>query len=114
MTDADTGEPVAGASVAGKWRFEGYQLYVGLSYRYADLRETVTDKNGVFFLPVARSILFWPFARIALEDIIIFKPGYDSHPPRMHNAWTEEDKKKWRVRLEDRLRKYYVSLPEAV
>jgi hypothetical protein len=53
VIDADTGKPIAGASVAKFWRFKWNVM--GFS-SYADVRETVTDENGCFFLPVARAI----------------------------------------------------------
>jgi hypothetical protein len=113
VTDADTGEPVAGASVAGRWGFELF-LFVVVMPSYADARETVTDKDGRFFLPAARTFWFWPLSRIRLEEIIVFKPGYDSHPPRMYKAWTDEDDKKWHSKLKPEIReRYYDSVPDS-
>lgn len=76
VTDADTGEPVAGASIIGKWQFQVYQLYVGRGCIHADVRETVTGDSGYFFLTPARAFSLWPGAQIRLEDIIVFKSGY--------------------------------------
>ena len=61
VIDADTGKPIAGASVARFWRFKWNVM--GFS-SYGDVRETVTDENGCFFLPVARAIKLWPGGRI--------------------------------------------------
>jgi hypothetical protein len=94
VVDADSGEPIAGAVVAGIWNFE-YYLFVHGGDTYADARETVTDEKGRFFLQPARTIWLWPFSRIVLGKLNVLKPGYDSHPPHMQRAWTDEDKKKW-------------------
>jgi hypothetical protein len=94
VVDADTGEPIAGAVVAGMWDFE-YYIFVHGGSTYADTRETVTDEKGRFFLQTARTIWLWPFSRIVLSKLNVFKSGYDSHPPSMQFAWTDEENKKW-------------------
>ena len=94
VVDADTGEPIAGAVVTGMWDFE-YYLFVHGGDTYADTRETVTDEKGRFFLQPARTIWLWPFFRIVLDKLNVLKPGYDSHPPRIQFAWTDEENKKW-------------------
>jgi hypothetical protein len=110
VVDADTGEPIAGAYVMGRWEFESIiplpprpMLEEGI---FADVRETVSDEKGRFFLPIARIEWFWPFSWIKLEELSVYKPGYDSHPPRMQYAWKDKDKEKWLDKLN---RKY----PEA-
>jgi hypothetical protein len=103
VTDADTGEPLAGASVAGIWELEGYQLWIGQTSIYADIRETVTNRWGWFVIPIGRKVMPWPFCRIRLNNIVVFRPGYDSNPPRMYYVWTDEDKEKWRVRLRKKM-----------
>jgi hypothetical protein len=105
VVDADTGEPVAGAVVAGMWDFE-YYWFVHGGATYADTRETVTDEKGRFFLQPARTIWLWPLSRIVLDELNVLKPGYDSHPPRMQRAWTDEDKKKWLSELNLRYPEY--------
>ena len=47
------------------------------------------------FLQSARTIWLWPFSRIVLDKLNVLKPGYDSHPPRIQFAWTDEENKKW-------------------
>ena len=74
VVDADTGEFIAGAVVAGIWDFE-YYLFVHGSSTYADTRETVTDEKGRFILPPARTIWLWPFSRIVLSKLNVLKPG---------------------------------------
>ena len=100
VVDADTGKPIAGASVAGEWMFDWVipPLPAGGEV-FADARETVTGKNGYFFVSMGRAAWFWPFSRIVLDDLYVYKPGYDSHPPRMYRTWSEEDKRKWLAKL---------------
>jgi len=105
VVDADTGEPIAGAVVAGMWDFE-YYLFVHGSLTYADTRETVTDEKGRFILQPARTIWLWPLSRIVLRKLNVFKSGYDSHPPNMQSAWTYEEKKKWLQELNLRYPEY--------
>jgi hypothetical protein len=62
VIDADTGKPIAGASVAKYMEAETWCVTFHCE-SYADVRETVTDKNGFFFLPVNRRILLWPLFR---------------------------------------------------
>jgi len=108
VVDADTGEPIEGASVAGKWMFE-YAIPIGHGVgddAFADARETVTGKSGYFFVSMGRAAWFWPISRIVLKDLYVYKPGYDSHPPRMYNAWSEDDKKKWFAKLNKQYPEY--------
>lgn len=98
VVDADIGEPVAGAYVMGRWEFECF-LFTIYDYTFADARETVTDKRGLFFLPIARTAWYWPLSRIELEELYVYKPGYDSHPPHMQYAWNDKDKEKWLHKL---------------
>ena len=107
VVDADTGEPIEGASVAGEWVFDYvlFPLVAANGQAFADARETVTGKSGYFFVPMGRAAWFWPFSRIVLKDLYVYKPGYDSHPPRMYRAWSEEDNKKWFAKL--KLNKQY-------
>ncbi len=97
VVDADTGDPIAGANVMAKWKFE-YEV-IKSSFSFADARETVTDDKGRFFLSPARQIWFYPISDMYLEKLCVYKPGYDSHPPRMQRVWTDAEKKKWRKKL---------------
>ncbi len=98
VVDADTGEPISGANVMGNWEFECL-VFIQSMFPFADARETVTGKNGMFILPPARKVLFWPFSRIYLENIYVYKPGYDSHPPQMQRIWSGVEKEKWKEKL---------------
>jgi hypothetical protein len=80
VTDAGTGEPLEGVRIAGHWIYNFGPMF----YNYSEARETVTGKRGWFFLPAARGICFVPFYKIRLDELIMFKPGYDSNPPRIY------------------------------
>lgn len=45
VVDADTGEPIQGASVAGIWKFEGFILFITSLTHFANAKETVTDAD---------------------------------------------------------------------
>ena len=98
VVDANTGEPIVGANVMAKWVMES-MAFVAVSRDYADARETVTDAEGRFIVQPARRIWLWPFSWMSLENLYVYKPGYDSHPPSMHYAWSDADKKKWKKKL---------------
>lgn len=79
VVDADTGKPIEGASVAGIWMFE--YLHIKSSVGFANARETVTEANGRFTIPLTFAFTFWPFSSLEDMDLVVFKTGYDSHPP---------------------------------
>lgn len=105
VVDADTGEGIAGAHVAGMWEMNIVTLL--LTNHFADARETVTDGRGYFFLPPARVFWLWPFSWISLESLNVFRPGYDSNPPRMYKVWSDADKERWRTKLKPKIWEYY-------
>lgn len=79
VVDADTGDPIEGAAVAGIWNFE--YIHIKSSIGFANAKETVTDTDGKFRLPLIFAFSPWPFTVIDRMDLVVFKPGYDSHPP---------------------------------
>ena len=81
VVDADTGEPIEGAAVAGIWEFEGFVLFITSFTHFANAKETVTDADGKFKLPLTFALTFWPFSALDRINLLVFKPGYDSHPP---------------------------------
>jgi len=107
VVDAETSKPLSGVHVVGKWGLESWYLFGWVGDR-EDVRETITDKNGVFFLPIGRTVMFYPISRLELKDIYVYKPGYDSHPPRIQYCWTEKDEKKWGLTKYQYRRKYEV------
>jgi hypothetical protein len=86
VVDADTSEPIAGASVAGVWQFEDFILLITSLNHFATARETVTDAEGKFTIPITFAFTFWPMASLEEMDLVVFKPGYDSHPPAIQRA----------------------------
>jgi hypothetical protein len=98
VVDADTGEPIAGANVMGVWELE-YIAAPQAATTYADVRETISDSEGKFLLPPARTLFLWPFSWIYLEELRVYHPGYDSHPPNMQKGWSDAEKEKWQAKL---------------
>jgi len=73
ILDADTKEPIEGVVVFIEWRekhgFKGSTFY--------DAQETLTDKNGEFYIPGIWA--FNPLVWIRAEaDAIIYKSGYEA------------------------------------
>jgi hypothetical protein len=95
VVDADTGEPIEGAAVAGIWELEGFILFITSFYHFANAKETVTDADGKFKLPLTFAFTFWPFSVIDRMKLVVFKPGYDSHPPSKQMVWTAIEKNKY-------------------
>lgn len=72
--DADTKEPIEGVVVLVEWHKK--QLLADASI-YLDAQETVSDKDGKFYLPGIW--IFNPFHRYTVfTTIIIFKSGYEA------------------------------------
>ncbi len=98
VVDADTGAPIAGANVMGVWELE-FIVAPQAATTYADVRETITDGEGKFFLPPARTLFFLPISWIYLKELRVYHSGYDSHPPNMQRGWSDADKEKWQAKL---------------
>lgn len=81
VVDADTGEPIEGAVVVGMWKLEAYGGPAAPSEPYCDAQETITTKNGEFIVPKASCFFLWPFTKMGMAELVIFKPGFDSYPP---------------------------------
>lgn len=84
VVDDETGSPIEGATIFGYWVVDIYSIIVFQEYPcYCDAKEAVTDKNGEFVL--TRSFCFnpYPWAELISPRITIFKPGYDSYPPKL-------------------------------
>jgi hypothetical protein len=81
VVDADTGEPIKGASVAGIWQFETYTLFIASETHFANAKETVTDEDGKFTIPLTFAFTSRPTSVLEKMKLVVFKPGYDSHPP---------------------------------
>lgn len=104
VVDADTGEPIEGAAVAGIWELEYFILFIYSNTHFANAKETVTDADGKFKLPLTFAFTFWPFSALNEMDLVVFKPGYDSHPP----AIRRQMKRPKRMKYNTTDGKYYV------
>jgi hypothetical protein len=79
VIDAETKEPIEGAVVVAVYSKTSY-LGIVESYSVAiDVKETLTDKNGEFYLPSYTTIIH-PFSSEDMANFIIFKSGYGSFP----------------------------------
>ncbi|GBC62275.1 hypothetical protein DENIS_3253 [Desulfonema ishimotonii] len=104
VMDAETGEPIRGAVVAGSWNMIYFESpWTGFGEAFADVHETMTDRFGWFVLPFGRKIWFWPFSVMDTAKIEVFASGYDSYPPSIYKVWDRREAKEW----EDKLRKLY-------
>ncbi|MFZ3136137.1 MAG: carboxypeptidase-like regulatory domain-containing protein [Thermodesulfovibrionales bacterium] len=73
VIDADTGEPIEGVVVLGKWSTE-IITPGGATHNFYDAQETVTDKNGEFSIEgLGLKIL----SNVIPMDVLIFKAGYE-------------------------------------
>lgn len=79
IVDAETGVPLEGAAVAGIWKFE--HLYIKSIYTFANAKETTTDREGKFKLPLTFAFTSYPISLLGKMELLVFKAGYDSHPP---------------------------------
>ncbi|MCK7478870.1 MAG: carboxypeptidase-like regulatory domain-containing protein [Candidatus Moduliflexus flocculans] len=61
VVDAETGEPIEGALVAGFWYVDLYGLRISDPLTvFCDAQETMTDKDGAFSLPKGSCFNPWP------------------------------------------------------
>jgi hypothetical protein len=73
VIDADTGEPIEGVVVLGKWSTE-IITPGGATHNFYDAQETVTDKDGEFSIEgLGLKIL----SNVIPMDVLIFKAGYE-------------------------------------
>lgn len=73
IIDAETGRTIEGVVVLGVWTTITITPGGGV-YDYYDARETVTDKNGEFFIPgMGLRVL----SNVTPMDVLIFKAGYE-------------------------------------
>ncbi len=91
IIDKETDNPIEGVAVAGIWNFEYFHINSGLGF--ADAKETTTGKSGEFRLPLTFVFSLYPAAVLQEMDLLVYKPGYDSHPPaiqrRMKPEWAD-------------------------
>lgn len=78
VIDAETKEPIEGAVVVVTYSKET----LGIPHKYSSIinvRETLTDKNGEFYIPRYITMI-QPLSFEGMANFIIFKPGYGSFP----------------------------------
>src|SRR3989338_11661307 len=78
VIDAATKEPIEGAVVVVVYS----KTAIGIAESYSvtiNVRETLTDKNGEFYIPSYTTII-QPLSWEEWASFIIFKPGYGSFP----------------------------------
>lgn len=73
LFDAESGGPIKGAAVV----VEYFQSYYGPGRDVFDVRETVTDENGIFYFPSYTTIM-GPLSRTSFVLFTFYKPGYAS------------------------------------
>ncbi len=76
VVDSETGEPIEGAVVVAAYHRDG--LGVAGSYRGSpvEVKETVTDKNGEFFL-WPENVITWPYPQLIFLSIGVFQSDPD-------------------------------------
>lgn len=86
VIDAETKEPIEGVVVIVVWRKAIYGSPGGPSTYFHEAKETLTDKNGDFYIEKYHGVVLNPLARIRDHDvsILIYKPGYCVFPSHMY------------------------------
>jgi hypothetical protein len=109
VINAETNEPIADAAVAGIWEFEHIYFFISTIMSFANATETITDAEGRFVLPRVWAFTPWFLTRrLEMRELLVFKSGYDTHPPVMFYSWTVEEEKKNGITRQDYLNKYWV------
>jgi len=105
VVDAETGEPIEGAVVFLLF-MTWTGTFAGSTSTPADTAETLTDKNGEFYIPAQR-ITLWRYGHGWAENCLvkIFKPGYGVFPdhkdsgPHHTASYSLPENKYWPVKL---------------
>lgn len=85
IIDAETGHPLEGVVVLGVW-YKEEPTVAGAVSSYYDAKETVTDKNGNFYIPGKGLKIL---SNVGVMNVLIFKAGYEHK-----GLWTWEAFKK--------------------
>lgn len=94
VVDAENGTTIGGANVAVTWGFE-YNILFGSGLCFANATETVTDKDGKFFIPLTFTFFFYPLSTLEKMELFVFQPGYDSHPPALQRKVQQAKHRKY-------------------
>lgn len=79
IIDAETKEPIEGAVVVAMYNKSTIGLGAGTLSSIINVREAMTDKDGMFRIPSYTTVI-QPFSWEISATFIIFKPGYGSFP----------------------------------
>lgn len=79
VIDAETKEPIEGAVVVVTYSKKAIRIGPESVSIIIDVKETLTDKDGVFYIPSYTTIID-PLAWSKEATFIIFKPSYGSFP----------------------------------
>ena len=79
VIDAETKEPIEGAVVVAVYNKSTMGLGAGTVSSVINVREALTDKEGMFRIPSYTTVV-QPFSWEISATFIIFKPGYGSFP----------------------------------
>jgi len=85
VIDEDTKQPVEGAVVVVVYEKIVAGFGPGWSAFPFDVRETLTDSQGIFQIPFYTSVIH-PFSFNSFVRIIIYKPGYGEYHPKNVSA----------------------------
>jgi hypothetical protein len=77
ILDIDTKQPIEGAVVVVEYKKATIGLGAGTLDSTIDVRETQTNKDGIFKIPSYTTVI-QPFSWQIPNTVIIFKPGYAS------------------------------------
>jgi hypothetical protein len=84
VVDAVTGEPVEGAVVNYLWKFGGFMGVV--DERVAASYETITDKDGKYFIPSQRAEReSYAVGHLHEEIVLIYKDNYATYTAWAHS-----------------------------
>lgn len=77
VIDAETKEPIEGAVVLVEWNKRVVTGSPGGPTTYLqEIKETLTNKNGEFYIEEYKGFTINPLAKIEDPEFLIFKPGY--------------------------------------
>ncbi len=79
ILDADTKQPIEGAVVVVVYKKKVFRFMPESGSQIMDVRETLTDKEGIFKIPSYTTIID-PLSWSSYCDFMIFKLGYGTFP----------------------------------
>lgn len=92
VIDAETKDPIEGAVVFVEW----YEVHFFAGSTFIDAQETLTDKNGEFYL--SGIWIFNPWKRLGSEGrLVIYKSGYQAIETGAWKKWKTFEPPLWYV-----------------